>query len=186
MFISEQNSLSWYILVWKSSSQEDNVIWQMMEQILGRSQLSWEKLHSAPPVVWARNNAEEEQPTFPRPGQCLSWSEAGRKNEMPTVFNAHNQRPILRRVVTILTCRVTTNGQESEGWPLARLFHGNVHISEYSVTMAGILQNVFSKGMYTLKDPENVSKIKTLVNHSALYFGLIVYTAIGAKVKQSR
>ena len=49
-------------------------------------------------------------------------------------------------------------------------------------TMAGILQNVFSKGIYTLKDPENVSKIKILVNHSALYFGLIVYTAIGAKV----
>ena len=48
--------------------------------------------------------------------------------------------------------------------------------------MAGILQNVFSKGIYTLKDPENVSKIKILVNHSALYFGLIVYTAIGAKV----
>ena len=51
--------------------------------------------------------------------------------------------------------------------------------------MAGILQNVFSKGIYTLKDPENVSKIKTLVNHSALYFGLIVYTAIGAKVQYS-
>ena len=50
--------------------------------------------------------------------------------------------------------------------------------------MAGILQNVFSKGIYTLKDPENVSKIKTLVNHSALYFGLIVYTAIGAKVSK--
>ena len=48
--------------------------------------------------------------------------------------------------------------------------------------MAGILHNVFSKGIYTLKDPDNVSKIKTLVNHSALYFGLIVYTAIGAKV----
>ena len=43
--------------------------------------------------------------------------------------------------------------------------------------MAGILQNVFSKGIYTLKDPENVSKIKQLVNHSSLYFGLIVYTA---------
>ena len=50
------------------------------------------------------------------------------------------------------------------------------------VAMAGILQNVFSKGIYTLKDPENVSKLKTVVNHSALYFGLIVYTAIGAKV----
>jgi len=50
--------------------------------------------------------------------------------------------------------------------------------------MAGILQNVFSKGIYTLKAPENVSKIKTLVNHSALYFGLIVYTAIGAKIFQ--
>ena len=50
------------------------------------------------------------------------------------------------------------------------------------VTMAGILHNVFSKGMYTLKDPENVSKFKTLVNHSGLYFGLIVYTTIGAKV----
>ena len=49
--------------------------------------------------------------------------------------------------------------------------------------MAGILQNVFSKGIYTLKDPENVSKLKTLVNHSALYFGLVVYTAIGAKVR---
>ena len=51
--------------------------------------------------------------------------------------------------------------------------------------MAGILHNVFSKGIYTLKDPDNVSKIKTLVNHSALYFGLIVYTAIGAKVSFS-
>ena len=51
--------------------------------------------------------------------------------------------------------------------------------------MAGILQNVFSKGIYTLKAPENVSKIKILVNHSALYFGLIVYTAIGAKVGKS-
>ena len=50
--------------------------------------------------------------------------------------------------------------------------------------MAGILQNVFIKGIYTLKDPDNVSKIKTLVNHSALYFGLIVYTAIGAKAFQ--
>ena len=48
--------------------------------------------------------------------------------------------------------------------------------------MAGILQNVFNKSIYTLKDPENVSKIKTLVNHSVLYFALIVYTAIGAKV----
>ena len=52
----------------------------------------------------------------------------------------------------------------------------------YNSTMAGILQNVFSKGIYTLKAPENVSKLKTLVNHSALYFGLIVYTAMGAKV----
>ena len=48
--------------------------------------------------------------------------------------------------------------------------------------MAGILQNVFSKGIYTLKVPGNVSKIKTLVNHSALYFGQIVYTVIGGKV----
>ena len=48
--------------------------------------------------------------------------------------------------------------------------------------MAGILQNVFSKGLYTLADPENMSKIKQLVNHSTLYFGLIVYTAIGAWV----
>ena len=40
--------------------------------------------------------------------------------------------------------------------------------------MAGILHNVFSKGIYSLKDPDNVSKIKTLVNHSALYFGLSV------------
>ena len=45
---------------------------------------------------------------------------------------------------------------------------------------------MFSKGIYTLKDPDNVSKIKTLVNHSALYFGLIVYTAIGAKVSFSQ
>jgi len=50
--------------------------------------------------------------------------------------------------------------------------------------MAGILQNVFNKSIYTLKDPENVSKIKTLVNHSVLYFALIVYTAIGAKIFQ--
>ena len=49
-------------------------------------------------------------------------------------------------------------------------------------TMAGILQNVFSQGIYTLKDPENVSKLKQLVNHSTLYVGLIVYTAIGAWV----
>ena len=48
--------------------------------------------------------------------------------------------------------------------------------------MAGILQSVFSKGAYTLKVPENVTKIKQLMNHSGLYFGLIVYTAIGAKV----
>ena len=48
--------------------------------------------------------------------------------------------------------------------------------------MAGILQNVFTKGIYSLKDPENVSKIKTLVNHSALHFGLIIYTGVGAKV----
>ena len=66
------------------------------------------------------------------------------------------------------------------------LFRSN-KVSQYRVisTMAGILQNVFSKGIYTLKAPENVSKIKTLVNHSALYFGLIVYTAIGAKVGKS-
>ena len=48
--------------------------------------------------------------------------------------------------------------------------------------MAGILQSVFSKGVYTLAVPKNVTKIKQLVNHSGLYFGLIVYTAIGAKV----
>ena len=56
------------------------------------------------------------------------------------------------------------------------------NIYAIDVVMAGILHNVFSKGMYTLKDPENVSKFKTLVNHSGLYFGLIVYTTIGAKV----
>lgn len=172
--------------MWKSSSQEDNIIWQMMEQILGRSQLSWEKLHSAPPVVLSgpetmRRRSKQHSPAW---ASALSVLVRGKEEKWNADRNAPNQQPILQRVVTIVTCRVTTNGQESEGWPLARLFHGNVHISEYSVTMAGILQNVFSKGMYTLKDPENVSKIKTLVNHSALYFGLIVYTAIGAKVKQ--
>ena len=70
--------------------------------------------------------------------------------------------------------------------------HVCVYNSEHSIysssilhllSMAGILQNVFTKGIYSLKDPENVSKIKTLVNHSALYFGLIIYTAVGAKVE---
>ena len=63
---------------------------------------------------------------------------------------------------------------------MAMLIFQNIYAID--VAMAGILHNVFSKGMYTLKDPENVSKFKTLVNHSGLYFGLIVYTTIGAKV----
>ena len=67
----------------------------------------------------------------------------------------------------------------SSNYFMAMLIFQNIH-----ATMAGILQNVFSKGMYTLKDPENVSKLKTLVNHSALYVGLIVYTAFGAKVNE--
>ena len=50
--------------------------------------------------------------------------------------------------------------------------------------MAGILNSVFTKGIVTLQDPENVSKLKTVVNHSALYLGLLVYTAAGAKVFQ--
>ena len=63
---------------------------------------------------------------------------------------------------------------------MAMVIFQNIHAID--VAMAGILSSVFSKGMYTLKDPENVSKFKTLVNHSGLYFGLIVYTTIGAKV----
>ena len=63
---------------------------------------------------------------------------------------------------------------------MAMVIFQNIHAID--VAMAGILSSVFSKGMYTLKDPDNVSKFKTLVNHSGLYFGLIVYTTIGAKV----
>ena len=70
----------------------------------------------------------------------------------------------------------------STNYFMAMLIFQNIHATD--VGMAGILQNVFSKGMYTLKDPENVSKLKTLVNHSALYVGLIVYTAFGAKVNE--
>jgi len=51
--------------------------------------------------------------------------------------------------------------------------------------MAGILQNVFNKGMYSLKDNEAVSRLKQFGSHVGLYTGLIVYTAIGAKVFQA-
>ena len=50
---------------------------------------------------------------------------------------------------------------------MAIVIFQNIHAID--VTMAGILSSVFSKGMYTLKDPENVSKFKTLVNHSGLF-----------------
>ncbi|XP_023345518.1 potassium channel subfamily K member 18 isoform X2 [Eurytemora carolleeae] len=51
--------------------------------------------------------------------------------------------------------------------------------------MAGIIQSVFSKGIYTLKAPEAVNKFKSLASHVGLYVGIVVYTAIGAKIFQT-
>ena len=51
-----------------------------------------------------------------------------------------------------------------------------------SVRMASILQNVFARALYTIKDNEGVKKIKSLASHASLYMGIVIYTAIGAKV----
>ena len=48
--------------------------------------------------------------------------------------------------------------------------------------MAGILQNVFSKGIISLKEHDHITKLRKMANHSTLYFGLVVYTAAGAWV----
>ena len=45
--------------------------------------------------------------------------------------------------------------------------------------MASILQNVFSRALYTIKDNQ---QIKSLASHASLYMGIVIYTAIGAKV----
>jgi len=47
--------------------------------------------------------------------------------------------------------------------------------------MASILQNVFAKALYSLKDNQ---QIKSLASHASLYMGIVIYTAIGAKVFQ--
>ena len=47
--------------------------------------------------------------------------------------------------------------------------------------MHQINSNIF-QGIYSLRETEAVSKLKQLANHVGLYLGLIVYTAIGAKV----
>ena len=49
--------------------------------------------------------------------------------------------------------------------------------------MASILQNVFARALFTLKDNEGVEKIKSLASHASLYMGIVIYTAIGAKVR---
>ena len=42
-----------------------------------------------------------------------------------------------------------------------------------------------AQGIYTLKAPEAVNKFKSLASHVGLYVGIVVYTAIGAKVRQA-
>ena len=40
-----------------------------------------------------------------------------------------------------------------------------------------------AQGIYTLKAPEAVNKFKSLASDVGLYVGIVVYTAIGAKVR---
>lgn len=47
--------------------------------------------------------------------------------------------------------------------------------------MASILQSVFARAVYTIKDNK---QIKSLASHASLYMGIVIYTAIGAKVFQ--
>ena len=46
--------------------------------------------------------------------------------------------------------------------------------------MAGILQNLFVRAL----NPESVRSLKMVMSHASLYFGIILYTAVGAKVLQ--
>ena len=46
--------------------------------------------------------------------------------------------------------------------------------------MASALQNAFTR---TLENISNTSSIKKILSHGSLYLGILVYTAIGAKVK---
>ena len=50
--------------------------------------------------------------------------------------------------------------------------------------MASVLQNVFVRALFKMRDNEGVKKLKSLASHSSLYLGIVIYTAIGAKVSQ--
>ena len=44
--------------------------------------------------------------------------------------------------------------------------------------MASILQNLFVRAL----NPESVRSLKIVISHASLYLGIILYTAVGAKV----
>ena len=46
--------------------------------------------------------------------------------------------------------------------------------------MASILQNLFVRAL----NPESVRSLKMVMSHASLYLGIILYTAVGAKVVQ--
>ena len=46
--------------------------------------------------------------------------------------------------------------------------------------MASILQNLFVRAL----NPESVRSLKIVMSHASLYLGIILYTAVGAKVVQ--
>ena len=46
--------------------------------------------------------------------------------------------------------------------------------------MASLLQNLFVRAL----NPESVRSLKMVMSHASLYFGIILYTAVGAKVDQ--
>ena len=65
--------------------------------------------------------------------------------------------------------------QWKTAWPLSV-------IPPYPVRMASSLQNAFTR---TLGNLSNTSSIKKIFSHGSLYLGILVYTAIGAKVRLS-
>jgi len=50
--------------------------------------------------------------------------------------------------------------------------------------MASVLQNVFVRALFRIRENEGMKKIKSLASHASLYLGIVIYTAIGAKVFQ--
>ena len=55
-----------------------------------------------------------------------------------------------------------------------------MQLSKIFRAMAGILQNLFVRAL----NPESVRSLKMVMSHASLYFGIILYTAVGAKVLQ--